>query len=118
MELRKDPITNSWVVVGAPGEVPITASACPLCPSHASAGPVLFQSPPNGSPQVRVVPHFYPLYRIEGEAGRRPEGIYDRMSTVGAHEIIIESPDHNAWLGRMKDDEIERVLEAYAQRIL
>ena len=40
------------------------------------------------------------------------------MRTVGAHEIIIESPDHNAWLGRMKDEEIERVLEAYAQRIL
>jgi UDPglucose--hexose-1-phosphate uridylyltransferase len=67
---------------------------------------------------VRVIPHFYPLYRIEGDAGRRPEGIYDRMRSVGAHEIIIESPDHNTWLGRMKDEEIERVLEAYAQRIL
>ena len=119
MELRKDPITNSWVVVGAQGEGPASDAACPLCPAHLGAnGPVLLELPSNGTPQVSVVPHFYPLYRIEGEAGRRPEGIYDRMSTVGAHEIIIESPDHNAWLGRMKDEEIERVLEAYAHRIL
>jgi UDPglucose--hexose-1-phosphate uridylyltransferase len=75
------------------------------------------QLPAQGAPQVRVVPHFQPLYRIEGEASRTPEGIYDRMRAVGAHEIVIESPDHNQWLGRMRDDEIERVLEAYVLRI-
>jgi UDPglucose--hexose-1-phosphate uridylyltransferase len=117
MELRKDPITNSWVVVGEEGLAPAPDGTCALCQAQ-SAAPVLLALPPNGTPQVRVIPHFNPLYRIEGEAGRRPEGIYDRMRSVGAHEIIIESPDHNTWLGRMKDEEIERVLEAYAQRIL
>lgn len=118
MELRKDPITNSWVVVGQPASAPISDLACPLCPSQTTDGPTLLQLPPGGASQVRVVPHFAPLYQIEGDAGRRPEGIYDSMRTVGAHEIIIESPDHFAWLGRMKDEEIERVLEAYAQRIV
>jgi len=118
MELRKDPITNSWVVVGEQGIAPAPDATCPLCAAQSGASPVLLQLPSNGTPQVRVIPHFYPLYRIEGDAGRRPEGIYDRMRSVGAHEIIIESPDHNTWLGRMKDEEIERVLEAYAQRIL
>ena len=118
MELRKDPITNSWVVVGDQGIVPASEATCPLCAAESAASPALLELPPNGNPQVRVIPHFYPLYRIEGDAGRRPEGIYDRMRSVGAHEIIIESPDHTAWLGRMKDEEIERVLEAYAQRIL
>ena len=50
---------------------------------------------PPGAPQVRVIPHFHPLYTIEGDPARLPEGIYDRMSAVGAHEIIIESPEHN-----------------------
>lgn len=118
MELRKDPITNSWVVVGEQGVAPAPDATCPLCAAQSAASPTLLELPSNGTPQVRVIPHFYPLYRIEGEAGRRPEGIYDRMRSVGAHEIVIESPDHNAWLGRMKDEEIERVLEAYAQRIL
>jgi UDPglucose--hexose-1-phosphate uridylyltransferase len=118
MELRKDPITNSWVVVGHQEELPTPADGCPICPGASAGSPTLLQLPPNGTPQVRVIPHFHPLYRIEGEAGRSPDGIYDRMRTVGAHEIIIESPDHNRWLGGMKDEEIERVLEAYAQRIL
>lgn len=118
MELRKDPITNSWIVVGQPAGAPVADHACPLCPAQTANGPVLLQLPANGTSQVRVVPHFSPLYQIEGDAGRRPEGIYDRMRTVGAHEIIIESPDHYTWLGRMKDEDIEQVLEAYAQRII
>ena len=117
MELRKDPITRSWVVVGQGEESQTPSEACPLCAAFSSNNSVLLQLPAQGPPQVRVVPHFQPLYRIEGEASRTPEGIYDRMRAVGAHEVIIESPDHNQWLGRMRDDEIERVLEAYALRI-
>jgi UDPglucose--hexose-1-phosphate uridylyltransferase len=116
VELRKDPITRSWVMVGQGEESPVFGEPCALCSAFA-ASPILLQMPPNGAPQVRVVPHMQPLYRIEGEAGRTPEGIYDRMRAVGAHEVIIESADHKQWLGKMKDEEIERVLEAYAQRI-
>ena len=61
---------------------------------------------PNGSAQVRVIPHFQPLYRIEGEPGRMPDGIYDRMRALGAHEIVIESPDHQLALARMSDEQI------------
>jgi UDPglucose--hexose-1-phosphate uridylyltransferase len=118
VELRKDPITQSWVVVGQSDDVPDSGDACPLCSAFTSNSPVLLQIPASGTPQVLVVPHLQPLYRIEGEASRLPEGIYDRMRAVGAHEIIIESPDHTQWLGRLRDDEIERVLEAYASRIL
>jgi UDPglucose--hexose-1-phosphate uridylyltransferase len=66
---------------------------------------------------VRAYPHLRPLYRIEGEPGRTAEGIYDRMASIGAHEIIVETPDHSQTLARMSDEQIERVLEAYAQRI-
>ena len=106
MELRKDPITRSWIVIGQGEEAPAPTEGCPLCSAFCSNDPVLLQLPAYGQPQVRVVPHFQPLYRIEGEASRTPEGIYDRMRAVGAHEIIIESPDHNQWLGRLRDDEI------------
>jgi len=116
MELRKDPITRSWVRVGHREEFAAAAEGCPLCPGHANV-PTLLELPPGLVPQVRVIPHPQPLYRIEGEAERLPEGIYDRMRPVGAHEIIIESPDHKATLSRMSDAQIEWVLEAYAQRV-
>lgn len=117
MELRKDPLTRSWVVVGHTEEVPAPADGCPLCPSYELGKPALLALPPQGPWQVRVIPHFNPLYRIEGEPGRQADGIYDRMRGVGAHEIIVETPEHNRRLSQMTDEQIERVLSAYALRI-
>lgn len=118
MELRKDPITRSWVRVGHRENLILQSSdGCPLCPPRAAEAHPLLELPGNGTDPVRVIPHFHPLYRIEGEAGRKPEGMYDRMRPVGAHEIIIESPVHNRSLAHMGDPQIERVLHAYALRI-
>ena len=52
--------------------------------------------------QVRVYPHLRPLYRIEGDPARTAEGIYDRMDATGAHEIVVESPDHTRNLSQMQ----------------
>lgn len=118
MELRKDPITRSWVRVGHRENLATPAGGCPLCPPRVSEVQPLLELPANGTEQVRVIPHFHPLYRIEGEAGRKPEGMYDSMRPVGAHEIIIESPNHGGSLAHMSDQQIEQVLEAYALRIV
>ncbi len=117
MELRKDPITRSWVVVGHPEEPPAPSDGCPLCPGHEAERPTLLRLPAEGPWQVRVIPHFHPLYRIEGEPGRQGDGIYDRMRPVGAHEIVIETPEHNRLLSQLSDEQIERVLQAYGLRI-
>jgi len=117
MELRKDPITRSWVVVGHPD--PVEAQpGCPLCPGHEKEQQSVLVLPPEGLWRVRVMPHLDPLYRIEGEIGREAEGIYDRMSPVGAHEIIVECPEHDAKLAYMSDAQIEEILSIYADRIL
>src|SRR5579862_8074222 len=109
MELRKDPITRSWVVVGHPEQVEKPVG-CPLCPGHEGSQQTLLAVPSVGPWQVRVIPHLDPLYRIEGEIGREAEGIYDRMGLVGAHEIIVETPLHDQRLSRMSDSEIDGVL--------
>jgi len=118
MELRKDPITRSWVVVGHTGEVPAAGEGCPLCPGHEGESPTLLALPRQGPWQVRVIPHFNPLYRIEGDPGREADGIYDRMRPVGAHEIIIETPEHTRRLSQMTDEQIEFVLTAYTMRLV
>jgi len=117
MELRKDPITRSWVVVGHQEREKVRPDACPLCPENRIETRELLVLPATGPWQVRVYPHLRPFYRIEGDPGRSAEGIYDRMGPTGAHEIIVETRDHARTLAGMSDEEIERVLEAYAQRI-
>jgi UDPglucose--hexose-1-phosphate uridylyltransferase len=117
MELRKDPITQSWVVVGHREEAPSGPEGCLLRPGHESMAPTLLAIPPQGPWRIRVIPHPDPLYHIEGELGRQAEGIYDRMQPVGAHEVIIETPDDNRRLSQLSNEEIEEVLFAYANRI-
>ena len=117
MELRKDPITRSWVVVGHPEREADRPGPCPLCPGNRVETHVLLELPSQGPWQVRAYPHFRPLYRIEGDPARVADGIFDRMSAIGAHEIIVETQDHERNLAQFADEEIERVLEAYALRI-
>jgi len=119
MELRKDPITQSWVIL-EDGEAPKPAgAACPLCPGQESQCPQTLYAHPQGNPNwlVRVVPHLRPIYRIEGDAQRRGEGIYDKMRSIGAHEIVVEHPDHQRSLSRQSDENIAQVLRAFISRL-
>jgi UDPglucose--hexose-1-phosphate uridylyltransferase len=115
MELRRDPITQSWVVLGHRDVV--EEAGCPFERPAIDKQQAILNWPAEGPWQVRVLPHPDPLYRIEGEAGRQAEGIYDKMGPIGAHEIIVETPDHNKKFSQLSDDEIERVLWVWATRI-
>jgi len=122
MELRKDPLTRSWILVGDLESGPAQPAECPYCPRPGEAGPPPIFSMPAGDPGsahwgTRVFAHPDPLYRIEGDAQRAGVGMYDRMRTVGAHEIIIENPDHNRPLWVASDEEVERVMLTWARRI-
>ena len=117
MELRKDPITRSWVLVGHRELLSVVPNQCPLCPTTVGPPPIL-QIPSEGPWRVCVRPHSNPLYHIEGDMGRQAEGIYDKMLPVGAHEWIAETPNHEGTLAYLSDDQIATVLEAYRLRIL
>jgi UDPglucose--hexose-1-phosphate uridylyltransferase len=67
---------------------------------------------------VRVVPNKFPALRVEGELGRRGEGVYDVMSGVGAHEVVIESPEHDATLAALPQAAVEDVVRAYRDRLV
>src|SRR5437773_2569179 len=119
MELRKDPITQSWIIQeNGDGAWP-ELDGCPLCPGKESFCPqTLYEYPyRQASWQVRVVPHWRPLYRIEGGAERRGEGMYDKMRGLGAHEIVVDSPDHARRLSGLSDCHIAHVLRACVSRL-
>ncbi|HET7875795.1 MAG TPA: DUF4931 domain-containing protein, partial [Methylomirabilota bacterium] len=76
-------------------------------------------SPPNTPGWlVRVVPNKFPALRIEGELEPAGEGLYDRMNGVGAHEVLIETPDHDAALDRLPRWHAAAVLRAWRERML
>jgi UDPglucose--hexose-1-phosphate uridylyltransferase len=121
MELRKDPITRSWVITGddVPDPAPRLETACRFC-ADSTAVPQLVSTMPGvdgGSWSARAVVHPSPVYRIEGEPSRRGDGIYDRMRSVGAHEVLIENPRHDGHLWNASDAEIEQFLLLVAHRI-
>jgi UDPglucose--hexose-1-phosphate uridylyltransferase len=117
MEIRRDPITQSWVVLGQKEALDDAAQPCPLEPSKVDTQPAILTWPAEGPWQVRVIPHPEPLYRIAGEPGRQAEGMYDKMGSTGAHEVVIETPQHDKRLAQLTDDQIERVLWAWGARI-
>ena len=121
MELRKDPITRSWVITGddVPEPAPRSEAACRFCADSTAVLQLVstMAGVDGGSWSARAVVHPSPVYRIEGEPGRRGDGIYDRMRSVGAHEVLIENPRHDGHLWNASDAEIERFLLLVAHRI-
>jgi UDPglucose--hexose-1-phosphate uridylyltransferase len=121
MELRKDPITRSWVIVGddVPDSGPRAESFCRFCPNSPQPAQLISNMPGvNGGPwSARAVVHPTPLYHVEGEPSRRGDGIYDRMSSVGAHEVLVENLRHDRQLWEATDAEIEQFLMLAAHRI-
>ena len=135
-ELRKDPVTDRWVIISAdrarrPSDfsresvpVPTASASCPLCPGHESRTPPEVLAYRNGTGpnqpgwHVRVVPNKYPVLEIHGDLSREGEGLFDKMQGVGAHEVIVETPDHTKSLGELSEKEIEDVLHAFRDRIL
>lgn len=121
MELRKDPITRSWVITGVTEyrDVPEEAGPCRFCDSSGDPVQVVSSMPAvdKGSWSARAVVHPYPLYHIEGDPLRTGDGLYDKMRGVGAHEVLVENPDHNRHLWAASDAEIEQFLRLAAHRI-
>jgi UDPglucose--hexose-1-phosphate uridylyltransferase len=117
MELRKDPITQSWIILGHREVGGESISECPFEPEKIGTLPPIMSWPPDGPWQVRVVPHPDPLYRLEGDPARLAEGIYDKMGPLGAHEVVVETPSHDKRMTQFTDEEIDRVLSVWAARI-
>ena len=98
---------------------------CPFCYGNESkTPPEILAYGRNGSGpnspgwHVRVVPNKFPALGIEGDLDREGEGLFDRMNGVGAHEVIIETPDHRSTLATMTEKQIEDVLWAFRDRML
>jgi UDPglucose--hexose-1-phosphate uridylyltransferase len=133
-QLRREPIARRWVLVttddvrGPSDYLPFKppyqpqepGGPCPFCPGNEGMTPkeTFSLSGVGRGWSVRVIPNKFPFFRIEGEFDRRPEGMYDVMEAIGAHEIVIEAPEHHQNLAMMEASQIERTLFAYRERLI
>ena len=67
---------------------------------------------------LRVVANKFPALVIEGNFGKLGDGLYDKMNGIGAHEVIIETPNHEETLSTMPLERSQDVLRAYRDRIV
>lgn len=134
-ELRKDPTTGRWVIIATdrakrPSDftrqrVEIKGVRfCPFCPGNElRTPPEILAYRTRGAANepgwsLRVISNKFPVLRVEGTMTRKAEGLYDKMDGVGAHEVIIESPDHFQTLADMPEKRVEDLFWAYRDRVL
>src|SRR5688500_274691 len=124
-ELRKDPIVGRWVIISTERakrptdfrlqKQPARGGLCPFCPGNEDKTPPEIlayrdQGAANAPGwRTRVVPNRFPALAIEGKLDRRGEGMFDRMNGVGAHEVIIESPQHDVTFANLSTKQIEDI---------
>ncbi len=133
-ELRKDPVIGRWVIIStergkrpsdfAEFEEKKSGGFCPFCYGNEDkTPPEIFAIRPDKSSRdkpgwtLRVVPNKYPALRVEGQLNRQGDGIYDKMNGVGAHEVIIETPDHMKDLADLEIQTIHDVFGIFRDRI-
>jgi UDPglucose--hexose-1-phosphate uridylyltransferase len=134
-ELRRDPITGRAVII-APERLtgtrlwrpaappPSNGDLCPFCEGqeHIAGREILAwrssgQSYNGPGWRVRVVPNRLPALRVESSYTESSAGLFQLLGGLGAHEVIIESPRHDADWSTMTAEEIRMVLWAWRERM-
>jgi UDPglucose--hexose-1-phosphate uridylyltransferase len=133
-ELRYDPLEHRWVIIATeraarPSDLADTTKynhvkVCPFCEGHETSTPpeIWAYRDPKTAPntpgwKVRVVSNKYPALKIEAEGKRMGVGYYDMIEGTGAHEVIIETPQHDVSLADLPPVHVKWVLLAYREMI-
>src|SRR5512135_449297 len=133
-ELRKDPIVGRWVIIAherakrphdfkTESQTHTEGGLCPFCEGHADKTPpeiITYRergTRPNGPGwRIRVIPNKFPALKVEGNLNKRGDGIYDKMAGVGAHEVIIESPNNPATMATLSEENTREFLGPFPDR--
>jgi UDPglucose--hexose-1-phosphate uridylyltransferase len=136
-ELRKDVITREWVILAKErakrphdfksdkpkAKVPAKDANCPFCDGNEGKTPpeVLAYRPHNTKKDgcgwnLRVIKNKFAALSTEGDLKRHDINIYDAMQGIGAHEVVIESPDHSKNIALYDNKTVENVVWSYCDR--
>jgi UDPglucose--hexose-1-phosphate uridylyltransferase len=127
-ELRKDPISQRWVIFSggekkpeeysySMAEINSDSENCPFCEKnrHMIETEIASKSV-NGRWTARIVNNKFPALIENINIEKYADGIYDKMTGFGYHEVIIDSHDHNIPFHELSQVEIEAVIELFLER--
>jgi UDPglucose--hexose-1-phosphate uridylyltransferase len=134
-EFRKDLITGRCTIISTerakrPQQSFYESSSgdpepCPFCPGNEDQTPpevLAYRAPSTQSNApgwtVRVVPNKYPAVVPDDSGVTHSDGLYRSTRAVGAHEVIIEAPNHVKRMAALTGQQIAAVLRAYRDRML
>jgi len=137
-QLRKDLISGRWVIIaserskrpddfrGAGEAKPESGDCfCPFCAGNESKTPpevYALRGEGTAADQpgwtVRVVPNKFPALDRGEKPERHQDGLFESISGVGVHEVVIETPEHGRELSDASPDGLREVLETIRSRIV
>jgi len=129
-EIRQDPASGRWVIIATERSArphdfqnrrePPKGGFCPFCEGNEDRTPPEVYavrpagSRPNGPGwKVRVVPNKYPALRLDASAAEDASELHHAVAGVGAHEVIIESPQHVITPPEMLTEDYAEVMRTY-----
>lgn len=124
-EIRRDPLTGEHVILATERVVerkPARASTvspaeCPFCPGHESyTRPTIAEIEHGGAWTARAFANRWPMLVVEETTRATLDGPYESWAGVGAHEVIVEAPEH-APLHALPVGRTEDALALAVQRI-
>lgn len=135
-EFRRDPIMERWVIIdpsrnfnkSVPSDCesyPKDTSSCPFCPGNETMTRheiLAFSDKPHRHANakdwnLRIIPNNNPVLTVEGILNRHAEGMYDAMDGIGAHEIMIETPQHHLKQDKVTPKYYENIYKSSISRI-
>ena len=132
-QMRFNPITLDWVIMaperalkpddflhGKKGLPPRPAHRddCPFCVGNEHLAPeeICRASATDGSWMARVIPNKYSAFIATDDLQRKSRGTFRSMAAAGAHEVVIEHPQHDLSLVDMAPSHLAIILRLYLQR--
>ncbi|MDD5686431.1 MAG: galactose-1-phosphate uridylyltransferase [Elusimicrobia bacterium] len=132
-EIRQNLVTKDWVIISTerakrPEDfkkkeklkviLPEYEQNCPFCPGNEEK-----MSPDEtlhinrgGKWQVRIIPNKFPALSKTGDRVRTVDGIKRKLTGVGLHEVVIETPLHNTTTALLKYEDVCDIIKSYKIR--
>lgn len=132
-EIRQNLVTKDWVIIATerakrPEDFKKTGKTkevlteydkkCPFCPGNEAAmsPEETLRIEKNGKWQVRIIPNKFPALSKTGERIRTVDGIKRKLTGVGLHEVVIETPLHNMATALLPPDDFCSIIKSYKMR--
>ncbi len=133
-EIRQNIATKEWVIIATERakrpedfsaerrtpthERPPHVATCPFCPGNEAMTPPpsLVRTAADGSWRQRIVPNKFGALSPAAPAVRLAEGVARMTGGYGFHDVLIESPLHNATTALLTPEDVTATLAALRDR--